>query len=712
MRRMAMKSLGMGSRRAVLALGAILVGAGLGVAVSLRWTVAQIWTNGYAGLGFRRTLWSAAQEASSRGALYGALVGASVAFAAGVALLLSGERAGSLPSSLARALRERRNVLRAWLAICALGFAAIWGLLLGQGWLGRTDALGVSLLVVLLCASVSFAARRTRARPAGARDAEAFCAAFLASAVLLFVGGFWINRRAAEQPIALQPVLANALLAVAALATFFVVRGRVARAERGRTLERALLAVIGVLALAPLALAALAPWLARPTLQARSPRNVLLIGIDTLRADHATLSSADGGRELTPHLAALASRGTRFDAAVSQSPWTMPAFASILTGRYPHEHGAISLAGSLRPEEVTLAEVLREAGWATRAVVSHEYVDRWHGFAQGFERFDQRNVKGHEAITSADVTDAAIAELSQAGSQPLFLFVHYFDPHYEYRDHAAIAYADSYQGWLRGQLHFDNLVKNRQLVGPAELEFVKDLYAEEVAFTDREVGRLLEFVRAQGLEEDTLVAVVADHGEEFLDHGNFGHTTTLYEELVHVPLVIAGPGVPAGARFGEPVETRALFGTLLELCGVDYAPRSRERSLLRAPEGSPEGAKGGAEAMAFSTVWLPDAKPEWGKRFELASLRVGPLKLIRDVTRGERMLFDLANDPREQHDLWQEIHAGELDGAAIVDLRARAEEMSSLLDAWIEEMKARATGVPRHALSGAMEARLRALGYL
>jgi arylsulfatase A-like enzyme len=705
-----MKSDASPSRRAALALGAIVLGAGLGVAISLRWAAVEIWTNGYADLGFRRTLWSAVQDAASRGALRGALVGAAVALAAGAALHLLGERARELPSALNRALREPRNVLRAWLGICALGFAAIWGLLAWQGWLGRTDALGVVLLVVLLCASVSFAARRARARPARERDAEAYAAAFLASAVLLFVGGFWINRRAAEQPIALQPVLSNVLLLLGAIVTFFVVRRRAAGAERGGTLERALLVLVGALALAPLALAALAPWLGRPTLTARSPRNVLLIGIDTLRADHATLSSGGGtGRELTPHLAALASRGTRFEAAVSQAPWTMPAFASILTGRYPHEHGAISLAGSLRPEEVTLAEVLREAGWATRAVVSHEYVDRWHGFAQGFERFDQRNVKGHEAITSSDVTDAAIAELSAAGSRPLFLFVHYFDPHYEYRDHDGIAFADGYRGWLRDQLHFDNLVKNRQLVGPAELDFVKALYAEEVAFTDREVGRLLGALRAQGLEEDTLVAVVADHGEEFLDHGNFGHTTTLYEELVHVPLVLAGPGVAVGERFREPVETRALFGTLLDLCGVDYAPRSRERSLLRSPDG-------GAAAMAFSTVWLPDAKPEWGKRFELASLRAGPLKLIRDLTRDERMLFDLARDPREQRDLWKGIRSGEIDGAddpaAREALRLQVDEMSSLLDAWIEEMASRASGAPRHEMSDAMVQRLRALGYL
>ena len=703
-------------RAAALALVLVVLGAGSGVAISLRWAAVAIWTNGYGALGFRRTLWSELQHASSRGALYGALVGLAVAAAAVLTLKLGGERARSLPSTLTRALRERRNVLRAWLAIGVSGFAALWGMLAWQGWLGLTDTLGISLVVLLLCAAVSFAGRRARARPVGERHFEAFATAFLASAVLLIVGGFWINRRAAEQPIALQPLLSNVLLLFAVVVTFFLTRQRAAGAKRGRTAESALIALFGLLALAPLALAALSPWIARPTLAARSPRNVILIGIDTLRADHSTPSSTDGaGGELMPHLAALAARGARFDAAVSQSPWTMPAFASVLTGRYPHEHGAISLAGSLRPDEVTLAEVLREAGWATRAVVSHEYVDRWHGFAQGFERFDQRNVKGHEAITSADVTDAAIGELSLERSQPLFLFVHYFDPHYEYRDHGAFPHADGYQGWLREQLHFDNLVKNRQLVGQAELQFVKDLYAEEVAFTDREVGRLLEFVRVQGLEEDTLVAVVSDHGEEFLDHGNFGHTTTLYEELVHVPLVLAGPGVPAGARFGEPVETRALFGTVLDLCGVDYAPRSRERSLVRTLQ-RVSGGSGGAEAMAFSTVWLPDAKPEWGKRFELASLRAGSLKLIRDLTRDERMLFDLASDPREQRDLWREGPSGELDGtgdgALTGELRSRAEELSSLLDAWIEEMRVRATGVPRHELSGAMEARLRALGYL
>ena len=156
---------------------------------------------------------------------------------------------------------------------------------------------------------------------------------------------------------------------------------------------------------APAALWLLLSQPAPPSQQALQ-KNVILIGVDTLRWDHTSLS-IDAARDLTPNLRAWSQHGTRFENAISQAPWTLPAFASVMTGRYPRQHGATSLFGSLREEEVTLAEVLREEGYRTAAIISNLFVDSERRFRQGFDRFSEDHVRGHDAITSRGVTDEA-----------------------------------------------------------------------------------------------------------------------------------------------------------------------------------------------------------------------------------------------------------------------------------------------------------------
>ncbi|MFQ5718237.1 MAG: sulfatase [Acidobacteriota bacterium] len=425
------------------------------------------------------------------------------------------------------------------------------------------------------------------------------------------------------------------------------------------------------------------------------PVNVLVVGIDTLRYDHTSLSP-DPAHETTPHLAALAGRGTVFRTAISQAPWTMPAFASIMTGRYPREHGAVSLSGYLRPGEVTLAERLREAGYETKGIVSHIYVNAAHGFAQGFNAYDENNVLGHHEITSRNVTDRAIIFLKGIQGRPFFLFTHYFDPHYEYRDHESVHFADRYTGWLAGQqLDIGGLRDRRHELSREDLNYLRDLYDEEITYTDAEIGRLLDYLRTSGLEQKTIVVVVGDHGEEFMERGWLGHTTSLHREQIHVPLVIA---LPAGTQqvptVSAPVETRAILPTVLDYLVSSDSAGLADGSLLPLMTGNSTASK---EPAVFSEVWLPDAGIE--KRVRMSGVRTRRWKFVRDLTRGEERLFDLDADPGERLNLMDEQPE-------------QGAKLRALLDAWSDQMPGDSSQSTTRAMTREEVEMLRSLGYV
>jgi arylsulfatase A-like enzyme len=474
---------------------------------------------------------------------------------------------------------------------------------------------------------------------------------------------------------------------------------RLARPEalRSRAWRPLIVPALAALGL-PAALWALTPIAARPTLGVTNPRNVVLIGIDTLRADHTTLLGAPpGGRDLTPNLRELASRGVVFQDAVSQSSWTLPSFASILTGKYPQQHGAMFLTGTLREEETTLAEALREAGYATGAVVSHFFVDSRHGFSQGFEHFDEYYdpLAVHSFVSSKGVTNRAIRFLDRHAGERLFLFVQYFDPHYDYMDHAEWSFADDYAGWLREDPRdIYNLNAKRHLLEAPEMDYLRSLYDEDIAFTDAEIGRLIRWIDAAGLSGDTAIVVVADHGEEFLERGALGHTISLNEEIVRVPLLMVLPGqAPAGAVVEAAVETRAVFGTVLDYLGIAL-PGAAAPSLLPAIGGAADPS-----VPVFSSVWMPPDRADVGKSVYLSSMRSGRFKLIVDHLRKREFLYDLSVDPGET------VNLAEKEPEKLAELLV-------VLEAWVEEMRATGVEVPRFDPSDELRDKLRALGYL
>jgi arylsulfatase A-like enzyme len=670
----------------------VAVFASAGAAVGLLSAAREIALQDWLAAGFRRSSVLELRGGSSAGLLVGGLgVVALVALRHNlVAFFRSWQAPLSRAGLLALSSARERAAARAALAAGA-GALFVAARALEPGGVTATGAAWAGLVALgawLLLSATAALARRLLARGRRAA-AEALSLATAATFGFLLAAALAHGRPAPEFPgFDLAALAAFGAAGAAVLAILW------AGLAPGRPLLRAA-------ALLPLGVAGLAwlPPLARPTLTAAQPRNLVLIGIDTLRFDRTALAPAATPAEaarrarVTPNLAALADEAAVFVNATTQAPWTLPSFASILTGRYPHEHGASALGGWLRSRELGLAEVLREAGYRTAAVVSHVLVARDRGFAQGFERFDESQVLGESAVTSQGVTDAALDWLARDGAGPFFLFLHYFDPHYEYRDHAEWAFADAYRGWLRDEAPAIHEIRHRAAeLAPRDLAHLRDLYDEDLAFTDREIGRLLAGLRAAGRAGDTAIVVVGDHGEEFLEHGWLGHELSLYQEVLRVPLLLRLPGVPA-AVVEPPVETRALFATLLDYLGIEGVARGSAASLLPLLRGEQA-----APAAVFSSVWLPDAPPESGRRVRRAAVRRGDWKLIRDQDTGTERIFDLSRDPHERADLSQTAPA-------------RRAELSAALDDWLAGLL-EAGPAPARELDPQERERLRALGYL
>jgi len=389
--------------------------------------------------------------------------------------------------------------------------------------------------------------------------------------------------------------------------------------------------------------------------------SVLLVISDTTRADELGCYGSRYGT--TPRLDALAAGGTRFAHASAHAPWTLPSTASLLTSLLPEQHGAdgfIDMAAVKRGAPATpafhgldesidtVAEAFRAGGYDTGAVVNVSFLDRQFGLTQGFDHVDAKWFGSNTEVRGArETTDAALAWLdARDGDGPFFLLVHYFDPHAvyapppEFRKRFAAPVDRESESFVFGtREHMMLLRAGRLELDPPLLDRAHHLYRGEIAYVDEQVGRLVDSLDERGLGSSTLVVVTADHGEEFLDHGGFEHGHTLYEELVHVPLIFWRPGLVEPGRVVE--ETTGLIDvapTLCELAGVAPPERFVGRSLAGALRGDAAHER---PILAHGNFWGPP----------LSSWRSGSWKLIRTPLEegGERIeLYDLATDPTER----------------------------------------------------------------
>jgi choline-sulfatase len=415
----------------------------------------------------------------------------------------------------------------------------------------------------------------------------------------------------------------------------------------------------------------------QPRIQSRrNPgKTVVLLVFDTVSSKHTSLHGYE--RETTPHLAAIAKEGVSYRRAVTPSPWTLPSFASMLTGLEPAEHGAgertpVNAEGRrpLAARALTIAERLRSAGWETRAWINNPYLTRSFGLHQGFSTFIDYGTRSAENASDAAVEDV-IAHLSETRSQDRFFFVHLMDPHGPYlpnREFMERFLRRSREGRIRGRQGFDlfrAVVMHQLELDAEERAAYRELYDAVLAYADFQLGRIFQAFRTTEQPGRSLLLITADHGEEFWEHETYEHGHTLYDELLAVPLVVYAPGLAgAGGEVSEAVAVHDLAPTLLEFAGLEAPAQWRARSLFSRAAGC--ARRGDRALVASSLLYGIDRfaieRDGYKYIYNAAGTGSGSPRSPRPARNHE--LYDLREDPEEASDLF----ARELDrGLALHD---------------------------------------------
>ncbi len=619
--------------------------------------------------------------------------------------LLPGLSAGGLAGLLVGLLEVLVLALskRSWQDLTALPYAALLYTMLGL-----LAGAGLGFLLYLLERSL-----RPQAPAAGT---SRWTFGLLFTGMGLLVARYRIVRDVFAEHLRLfspTGLAVHAGLALAGLLLFalllFIGR-RVQRTRLGQRPARGgLLAIALLLAVAALVVGLLvgrepAPPTSRPLpASLQDAPNVILIGVDTLRADR--LSCYGYTKETSPHIDALAADGVLYRRMFAQASWTKPSFATILTSLYPSSHTAIYKHSRLPQGVTTLAEVLHWAGYSTAGIANNINIAPSFGFDQGFDtytflepsyplgansassqltfyqllrrvyfRFSGSHLRvEHFYQDAATVTDAALSWLAEHRDERFFLFLHYMDPHDPYMEHP-------YSG-----VGYDRA--SDQHPDPALAPTFSALYDGEIRYLDAHLGELFTWLKEAGLYDDALIVFTSDHGEEFQEHGGWWHGQTLYGEQIEVPLVIKYPG---GERAGTEVEEFAR--------SLDIAPTVLDVAGLPIPA-----------SWQGRTLWSESEPPTWVFAEEdhegniLRAVQWGDQKIMEanpGNPRGlpERSLFDLSTDPDEQHNL---IGAGE-DWSV---------EQQALLEQAATEAAAQQVAAESGALDAATQEQLQKLGY-
>jgi arylsulfatase A-like enzyme len=462
------------------------------------------------------------------------------------------------------------------------------------------------------------------------------------------------------------------------------------------------------------------------------PRIIVLVSIDTLRADHLGVYGHE--RFTSPVLDGLAAQGALFLDASAPAPWTLPSHVSMLTGLHPGMHGVRTQRTRVPDDLPTLAAWLEEAGWQTAAVVNSTWLNRdTLGVTRDFTHYEAVQAISDKRSPTTWVTDRTIEWIRELADRPLFVFAHYYDVHADYAsmpDYERL-FVTPYDGPADGTLWQLQIAKledeyvemchrdfnpekcnfgskdvprwvdssvERLRFDAADIRHLEELYDAGVRQMDAELGRFLRLLDDTGRAEETLLLVTSDHGEEFYDHGRVEHFLTQYQELLHVPLIVRGPGVPAGVRIETPVSLVDVAPTILAAAGIEAPPGLEGMDLAPLWRGEPDApfvdrylygeAPGGL-------VWQDIAA---GVAPVYRSVRKGRYKLVHEANHDTVALYDLASDPAEQHDVAVEHPE------VVAELRAALEARTAAIG--------EAGSGPAAELDPEEAERLRALGYI
>lgn len=559
-----------------------------------------------------------------------------------------------------------------------------------------------------LCLTPLFARSRRGAGPAALASAALLPGAALTAAYINFV----------HLPDFFAPITIAAnlvLAAVAAVGVTVFARSDTARRLAGSRAVPAALVALGLLLAAAATRGWSGPTTTEPLVSADDRPNVFVIAIDSLRADRVRPSARDA-KSKTPALSGLATRGVTFERAYAQASWTKPSVASLLTSLFPSTHGANLRRDRLSPEAVPLPQIFLQSGYRTAVFSANPWISPAFGFDRGVEHFFEteqetfsrmvlllRVLRALDRPISSRPVSLALARLeraaglgvgrrsncerdsailaaldhwlSQSSDRPFFAYLHLMSPHIPYEPPAGTRGfpSDEQVGLL---MRTDPIDEGRR----GELV---SLYDETVAHADSVLAEILEVIGERLSVERTIVVVTADHGEEFFEHGRFGHGKTLYDEVVHVPLLLAGPGVPTGVSRDDAAMLVDVAPTVAKLVGIAPDARWAGRDLLEKRSNATAYAEllreGGLEMYMASD----------GRRKYLESTD----KLGADV---RRELYDLRSDPGEERAL---------------PLAAR-EPLREVMERLREAARAGALAREATSIDHDAEERLRALGYV
>ncbi len=390
-------------------------------------------------------------------------------------------------------------------------------------------------------------------------------------------------------------------------------------------------------------------------------KNIILIILDTVRKDRLGCYGNTAG--ITPQIDDFADHSVLFENAFSHAPWTLPSVASLLTSTYPFQHqagGHLGAFSTLLPKTLSVTQIFRNHGVTTYAITNCTFLSERYGVTKGFETINDYPYQNNFDIRRAkQTTNTALKWLDSNKKEPFFLLIHYFDPHLVYdppqpfrrrfADYQDREVLDHVFGTKKEMLA---LRSHGILPSEENILRLKKLYNGEIAYTDAEVGRLIRYLFKNSYHKNTIIIITADHGEEFLDHGGLEHGHTLYDELLHVPLIIYDPticshekGIKANSTLRKRVKTTVrlidIAPTLCELSDLPSAPDFLGKSLVPLLKGEQEDNR---PVLSQGNMWGPSG----------TSLRNNNKKLIIQTHAPYIRLFNITTDPKEKKNIAHE----------------------------------------------------------
>jgi arylsulfatase A-like enzyme len=439
--------------------------------------------------------------------------------------------------------------------------------------------------------------------------------------------------------------------------------------------------------------------------------NVLLIGVETLRADHVGCLGYD--RDTTPTLDRLAREGTVCTRNMSTSGWTLPSVMSVMTSLYPTVHRAQTYRDKLSGGITTLAEVMKAEGYTTVGVVGNPTIEGKYGFSDGFDLYDDFTVSldldmdifrkhneigGDRHLTNNNelVTKVAVKWLEAGPAEPFLLFVFYFDPHYDYIPPAPFdtMFDPDYEGHMDGR-GMKKEPRHSQRPPDRDLQHLLALYDGEIRYTDGHVGQLLQALAKSGVLKNTLIVLFGDHGDEFYEHGKTTHARTLYNEIVHVPLILRWPGrLPAGRRIDAITSLVDIMPTILDFLDLPYEGPMQGISLRPLIEGTAGESR--------HTVWA-----ELNMENHIQAILGDDHRLLRDMRNSTWELYHLPSDPGEQTNLYEQPSAKGVRLALRAEWERWARDNGALVDRLAQGGETEKIQLDEQQLQ-----KLKALGYV